>query len=377
MKRKIFLDNASTTPLRKEVYISLLKTLKRFGNPSSNHSLGVYNKYNIEYSRIKIAKILNISAEEIIFTSSGTEANNFILRNCVKNLNVQCIITSLLEHKSVLETVYDLYLQYDIIVKFVKFNSKGEIDLNNLRKLLKENTKITLVSLMYVNNEIGNILNIKKVSEICREFNTYLHSDTIQAIGHLNLNLKKLNIHFASASAHKFYGPYGIGFAYIRKKISIKSFITGGLQEKNRRAGTENIYGIIGMTEALKLASNNLKYEKNYIQNIKKYCIQKLHNNIPKLIFNGLSKNINKSIYTILSIAFPKKYLLSLNLDLKGVIISQASACISSEYSHVFKSLYQKTKRYIQDLTFLRISFGIFNKKKEIKKFLKLFLSFF
>ncbi|MGX7590558.1 cysteine desulfurase family protein [Candidatus Karelsulcia muelleri] len=377
MKRKIFLDNASTTPLRKEVYISLLKTLKRFGNPSSNHSLGVYNKYNIEYSRIKIAKILNISAEEIIFTSSGTEANNFILRNCVKNLNVQCIITSLLEHKSVLETVYELYLQYDIIVKFVKFNSKGEIDLNHLRKLLKENTKITLVSLMYVNNEIGNILNLKKVSEICREFNTYLHSDTIQAIGHLNLNLKKLNIHFASASAHKFYGPYGIGFAYIRKKISIKSFITGGLQEKNRRAGTENIYGIIGMTEALKLAYNNLKYEKNYIQNIKKYCIKKLHNNIPKLIFNGLSKNINKSIYTILSIAFPKKYLLSLNLDLKGVIISQASACISSEYSHVFKSLYQNTNRYIQDLTFLRISFGIFNKKKEIKNFLKLFLSFF
>ncbi|MGX7591125.1 cysteine desulfurase family protein [Candidatus Karelsulcia muelleri] len=377
MKRKIFLDNASTTPLRKEVYISLLKTLKRFGNPSSNHSLGVYNKYNIEYSRIKIANLLNISAEEIIFTSSGTEANNFILRNCVKNLNVQCIITSLLEHKSVLETVYDLYLQYDIIVKFVTFNSKGEIDLNHLRKLLKENTKITLVSLMYVNNEIGNILNIKKVSEICREFNTYLHSDTIQAIGHLNLNLKKLNIHFASASAHKFYGPYGIGFAYIRKNISIQSFITGGLQEKNRRAGTENIYGIIGMTEALKLAYNNLNYEKNYIQNIKKYCIKKLHNNIPKLIFNGLSKNLNKSIYTILSIAFPKKYLLSLNLDLKGVIISQSSACISSEYSHVFKSLYKKTKLYIQDLTFLRISFGIFNKKKEIKNFLKLLLSFF
>ncbi|WP_204097762.1 cysteine desulfurase family protein [Candidatus Karelsulcia muelleri] len=377
MNRKIFLDNASTTPLRKEVYISLLKTLKRFGNPSSNHSLGVYNKYNIEYSRIKIAKLLNISAEEIIFTSSGTEANNFILRNCVKHLKVQCIITSLLEHKSVLETVYDLYLQYDIIVKFVTFNSKGEIDLNHLRKLLKENTKITLVSLMYVNNEIGNILNLKKVSEICREFNTYLHSDTIQAIGHLNLNLNKLNLHFASASAHKFYGPYGIGFAYIKKKISIKSFLTGGLQEKNRRAGTENIYGIIGMTEALQLAYNNLNSEKNYIKNIKKYCIKKLQHNIPNLIFNGLSKNINKSIYTILSIAFPKKYLLSLNLDLKGVIISQSSACISSEYSHVFKSLYKNTKIYIQDLTFLRISFGIFNKKKEIKNFLKLFLSFF
>ncbi|MGX7590983.1 cysteine desulfurase family protein [Candidatus Karelsulcia muelleri] len=377
MKRKIFLDNASTTPLRKEVYNSLLKTLKIFGNPSSNHSLGVYNKYNIEYSRIKIAKILNISAEEIIFTSSGTEANNLILRNCVKNLKVQCIITSLLEHKSVLETVYDLYLQYDIIVKFVTFNSKGEIDLNHLRKLLKENTKITLVSLMYVNNEIGNILNIKKVSQICREFNTYFHSDTIQAIGHLNLNLNKLNIHFASASAHKFYGPYGIGFAYIKKNLSIKSFLTGGLQEKNIRAGTENIYGIIGMTEALKLAYKHLTNDKNYIKNIKTYCIKKLQNNIPNLIFNGLSKNINQSIYTILSIAFPKKYLLSLNLDLKGVIISQSSACISSEYSHVLKSLYQKTNISIQHLTFLRISFGFFNKKKEIKKFLNLLLSCF
>ncbi|MGX7590127.1 cysteine desulfurase family protein [Candidatus Karelsulcia muelleri] len=377
MKRKIFLDNASTTPLRKEVSNSLFKTLKIFGNPSSNHSLGVYNKYNIEYSRIKIAKILKISAEEIIFTSSGTEANNLILRNCVKNLKVQCIITSLLEHKSVLETVYDLYLQYDLMVKFVSFNSKGEIDLNHLRKLLKENPQITLVSLMYVNNEIGNILNLKQVSKICREFNTYFHSDTIQAIGHLNLNLKKLNIHFASASAHKFYGPYGIGFAYIKKNISIKSFLTGGLQEKNIRAGTENIYGIIGMTEALKLAYKHLTNEKNYIKNIKKYCIKKLHNNIPNLIFNGLSQNINKSIYTILSIAFPKKYLLGLNLDLKGVIISQSSACISSEYSHVLKSLYQKTNISIQHLTFLRISFGFFNKKKEIKQFLNLLLSCF
>ncbi|MGX7591557.1 cysteine desulfurase family protein [Candidatus Karelsulcia muelleri] len=377
MKRKIFLDNASTTPLRKQVYNSLLKTLKIFGNPSSNHSLGVYNKYNIEYSRMKIANLLKISAEEIIFTSSGTEANNLILRNCVKTLKVQCIITSLLEHKSVLETVYDLYLQYDIIVKFVTFNRKGEIDLNHLRKLLKENPKITLVSLMYVNNEIGNILNIKKVSNICREFNTYFHSDTIQAIGHLNLNLNKLNIHFASASAHKFYGPYGIGFAYIKKNLSIKSFLTGGLQEKNRRAGTENIYGIIGMTEALELAYKHLPTEKNYIKNLKTYCIKKLQNNIPNLIFNGLSKNINKSIYSILSIAFPKKYLLSLNLDLKGVIISQSSACIASEYSHVLKSLYQKTNRSIQHLTFLRISFGFFNKKKEIKKFLNLLLSCF
>ncbi|MGX7592266.1 cysteine desulfurase family protein [Candidatus Karelsulcia muelleri] len=369
--KKIFFDNASTTPLRSEVYNSFLNSLKEFGNPSSTHSLGLYNKYKIEYSRNKIAKILNISEDEIIFTSSGTEANNFILRNCVQNLNVKCIITSLLEHKSVLETIYDLYMQYDIMVEFVNFNPRGEIDLNNLKEKLKKNNTKTLVSLMYVNNEIGNILNIKKVSEICREFNSYLHSDTIQAIGHLKINLNKLNIHFASASAHKFYGPYGIGFAYVKKSIYIKSFMTGGYQEKSRRAGTENIYGIIGMTEALHLAYKNLSLEKKHINKLKKYCIKNLQKNIPQLRFNGLSKSINNSLYTILSIAFPKKKIINLKLDLKGIIVSQTSACISSEYSHVMKSLYKKTNVQIQNLTFLRISLGFFNKKIEVKKFLK------
>ncbi|MGX7593394.1 cysteine desulfurase family protein [Candidatus Karelsulcia muelleri] len=368
--KPIFFDNASTTPLRSEVYKTFLKSLKEFGNPSSNHRLGLYNKYQIEYSRNKVAKILNISADEIIFTSSGTEANNFILRNCVKNLNVKCIITSFLEHKSVLETIYDLYMQYDLMVSFVDFNLRGEIDINNLKEKLKQTkTQPTLVTLMYVNNEIGNILNIKKVSEICREFNSYFHSDTIQAIGHLKLNLN--NLHFASASAHKFYGPYGVGFAYVKKEIDIKSFLTGGYQEKSRRAGTENLYGIIGMTEALHLAYKNLDIETNHIKKLKTYCIKKLHKNIPKLRFNGLSQSINNSLYTILSIAFTKTNLLNLKLDLKGIIVSQTSACISSEYSHVMKSLYKKTNVQIQNLTFLRISFGFFNNKIEVKKLLK------
>ncbi|WDE42176.1 aminotransferase class V-fold PLP-dependent enzyme [Candidatus Karelsulcia muelleri] len=371
MNKKIYLDNASNTPLLKELSENHIKYLNKIGNPSSNHSLGLIKKFKIEKARTKIARIFKIKQDEIIFTSSGTEANNLILRSSIKYLNIKCIITSFLEHKSVLETVYDLYKYYNIVVKFVKNNDKGEINLSDLKKKLKEDEMPTLVSLMYVNNEIGNILNIKKVGKLCKKYkNKYFHSDTIQAIGWLKINIHKLNLHFASCSAHKFYGPTGIGFAFVNKNLNIKSFLTGGRQEQNIRAGTENFSGIMGFTKALEFLKKDFIKHKTYLKKLKKYCIKELKRNIPDIKYVGMSESLKSSIYTIISIAIPKKELLTFKLDMKGIILSQSSACMSTEYSHVIKSL--RIKNLIRKKTILRISLGIYNKKKEIIKFIKI-----
>lgn len=367
--KKVYFDNAATTPMRKQVINYMISSLKEsLGNPSSIHSLGIKTRSILEYSRINIANILNADPSEIIFTSSGTEANNLILRSCINDLNIKYIITSKIEHKSILETLNDLYIKYGVVIDFVKLNNNGIIDLNDLEKKLKKNNN-SLVSLMYVNNEIGNILDIYSVCNICKKYKAYFHSDTIQAIGHYNLDIKKLNLDFACGSAHKFNGPMGIGFAFIRKGLNIKAIITGGSQESETRAGTENIYGILGMSKAISIANINLKKEKKYIENIKKYCIKQLKKSIPGIIFNGLSDSMIKSIYTILNIAIPKKdNMISLNLDLKGVIVSQGSACNSYNVSHVIKILFKKIK--INKFSFIRISFGFLNKKKDIDIFI-------
>ncbi|MGX7592676.1 cysteine desulfurase family protein [Candidatus Karelsulcia muelleri] len=370
MKNSIYLDNASTTPLLKEIYYNQIKYVNPIGNPSSNHSLGLQNRFKIEQARSKIASLLSIKPDELIFTSSGTEANNLILRSCIQYLHIKCIITSFLEHKSVLETVYDLYKSYNIRVQFVTNNDKGEINISDLKKKLKENERPTLVSLMYVNNEIGNILNMKQVGKLCQKYTSYFHSDTIQAIGYLKINLHKLNVHFASGSAHKFYGPTGIGFAFINNKIKIKSFITGGRQEQNIRAGTENLYGILGLTKALEVFHTDWSQKKLYLTNLKKFCLKELNRNIPEIQYVGMSESLTSSLYTIISIAIPKQDLLTFKLDLKGIILSQSSACMSTEYSHVIKAL--RLKHIYIKKTILRISLGIYNNKHEIRQFINL-----
>src|SRR5436190_1364960 len=297
--KKVYFDNAATTPMRKQVINYMIDSLKEsLGNPSSIHSLGIKTRSILEYSRINIANILNADPSEIIFTSSGTEANNLILRSCINDLNIKYLITSKIEHKSILETLNDLYIKYGVVI-----------------------------------------------------------------------DIKKLKIDFACGSAHKFNGPMGIGFAFIRKGLNIKAIITGGSQERKTRAGTENIYGILGMSKAIEIANINLKKEKKYIENIKKYCIKQLKKSIPGIIFNGLSYSIIKSIYTILNIAIPKKdNMISFNLDLKGVIVSQGSACNSYKVSHVMKILFNNKKT--NKFSFIRISFGCFNKKKDIDIFI-------
>ncbi|WP_185862032.1 cysteine desulfurase family protein [Blattabacterium cuenoti] len=370
---RAYLDNAATTPVRNEVIKVMINTLKySFGNPSSvQHSYGREARSIIEESRIRVAKNIKASPDEIIFTSGGTEANNLVLKSSISDLGVRHILTSKLEHPSVLQTVLYLSYKYKVCVNFIKIQEKGMLNLNHMEEILKKNdAKKTLVSLMYANNEIGNLLEIEKVIFLCKKYNTYFHSDTIQFIGNFPINMEKLSLDFATASAHKFYGPKGIGFVFIRNNIlkKIKPFLIGGLQEYGIRSGTENTHGIAGLSEAFQLCCCNFLRHIKKIQNLKLYCISELKKIIPNIIFNGLSSDIDKSIPSILNFLYPTKkdHLLYFHLDLMGVSVSKGSSCHSDvkKESHVIKSI---TNRYLLNKMMpIRISFGIFNEKKDI-----------
>lgn len=364
---KIYFDNAANTFLRYEVLEEMNNIIKNnVGNPSANHQFGRKMRFLIEKSRILIANYLNVLPSEIIFTSGGTEANNFILRSCIKYLKIKKIISSKLEHNSVLKTLIDLFNYGIINLEFIKLKKNGIIDLEDLDKKLSKSDDKTLVSLMYANNEIGNILDIENTAKICKKYKSYFHSDCIQGIGYYNLNINKIPIDFISASAHKFYGPPGIGFVFIKKNSGLKSILTGGNQEYGIRAGTENIYGIIGLAKSLELSYNNMDKQKKHIKNIKFYCINNLIKNFKNIKFNGLSGNIKDSIYTILNVSFPiKDELLAFKLDLEGIAVSQGSACIGiRKYSHVIENIF--SKKELDKTSNIRISFGIFNSIKEI-----------
>ncbi|WP_185861160.1 cysteine desulfurase family protein [Blattabacterium cuenoti] len=377
--KRAYLDNAASTPIRNEVLKVMIDTFKySLGNPSSvQHSYGREARSILEESRISIAKRIKASPSEIIFTSGGTEANNLILKSSILDLGIKHILTSKIEHLSVLQTVLDLSIRYKISVNFVSINDKGTLDFNNMEEILKKNMhKKTLVSLMYANNEIGNLLDIDKAIFLCKKYNAYFHSDTIQIIGNYPIEMDKFSFDFATASAHKFYGPKGIGFAFIRKNIlkKIKPFISGGIQEYGIRSGTENIHGIAGLSEALRLS---YCHSSNYIKklkNLKFYCISELKKIIPDIVFNGLSYHLDKSIPSILNFLYPTKkdHLLYFHLDLMGVSVSKGSSCNSSikKVSHVIQSItYDK---YLLNQTMpIRVSFGIFNEKQDIDLLIK------
>ncbi|WP_341657461.1 cysteine desulfurase family protein [Blattabacterium cuenoti] len=377
--KRAYLDNAASTPIRNEVLKVIMNTLKySLGNPSSvQHSYGREARSILEESRICIAKNIKASPSEIIFTSGGTEANNLVLRSSVLDLGIQHILTSQLEHISVLQTILDLSIRYKISVDFISINKKGILDFNNLEKFLKKNIyKKTLVSLMYANNEIGNLLEVDQVIFLCKKYNAYFHSDTIQGIGNLPINMEEFSCDFATASAHKFYGPKGIGFAFIRHHIlkQMKPFMTGGVQEYGIRSGTENIHGIAGLSEALRLFYCNFTSHIKKIQDLKFYCISELKKIIPNIIFNGLSSHPEKSIPSILNFLYPIKpdHLFYFHLDLMGVAVSKGSSCNgkNQKRSHVIQSI---TDEYLLKQTMpIRISFGIFNEKKDIDLLVKI-----
>ena len=365
----VYFDNAATTKIRDEVIDNMSFVLKDcFGNPSSTHSYGRSAKSYIETSRKSIAKILNCDPGEIIFNSGGTESDNSILKCAVKDLDVKHIISSKIEHHAITHTLEDLKIQ-GVNVNYVKLSENGNVDIDNLEYLLSYNDEPKLVTLMYINNEIGNILDVKYVSDLCQKYNSFFHTDAVQAVGHYKIDLKSINIDFLSSAAHKFHGPKGVGFTYINKSTKIKSFICGGPQERGLRAGTESVHNIVGMTKALEIADKNMEQEAKHVLSIKEYMIDNLKKLFPDIHFNGESGDIKNSTYTILNVCLPisndKAAMLDFNLDLKGIACSRGSACQSgsSEGSHVLDEIQSEDQKKFPSV---RFSFSHNNKIEEV-----------
>ncbi|MDO1500837.1 cysteine desulfurase family protein [Winogradskyella maritima] len=367
--KQVYLDNAATTALRPEVVEKMTEVLTNtYGNASSTHTIGRGAKALIEQCRKNIAGYLNVSASEIIFTSGGTEADNLALRSAVRDLGVKHIITSRIEHHAVLHTIDQLKAEYDIAVSYVEVKQDGHIDYSHLETLLKSSEK-TLVSLMHINNEIGNILDIKRVADLCKKNNALFHSDTVQSIGHYHLDLSDVKIDFLAASAHKFHGPKGVGFCFVRKESGLKALIFGGEQERGVRAGTESVHNIVGMDEALKMAYTNLENEQKLLKQLKQYFIDQLEAKLPGCHFNGASNDLEASTYTLINVCLPlpaeKAAMLPFQLDLKGICASKGSACQSgsSLASHVLSQIQSEN---LQKRPSVRFSMSVFNTKDDV-----------
>ncbi|WP_299062307.1 cysteine desulfurase family protein [uncultured Polaribacter sp.] len=365
--KTIYLDNAATTQIDDEV-IEIMHTSmqENYGNPSSIHQFGRKAKSAVETARKNIAKHFNVTATEIIFTAGGTEADNLILHNAVLNLEVKRIITTKIEHHAVLHTCNHLKKTHHIIVDYVDVDKFGSIDIHHLETLLKTSKEKTLVSLMMINNEIGNLLDVDAISKICKNYNALFHSDTVQAIGHYPVDLQNTPIDFIVASAHKFHGPKGVGFAFFKKGFGILPMFHGGNQEKGARSSTENVHAILGMEKALEIAISNLEEDKNHIEDLKKYFISELKKISEEIQCNGLSSNLEKSSYTILNVRLPfTNDMLLFSLDLAGIAVSGGSACQSgsNKGSHVLSEFLNDKDA---DKTSIRFSFSKYTTKHEI-----------
>lgn len=363
---KVYLDNAATTQIDPEVIEVMLPIIKEgFGNPSSIHSFGRESRSLVEKARKNVARHLNCNPGEIFFTSGGTEADNMAIRCGMMDLGINHAITSKIEHHAVGHTLEDLSSKGLIKLSYVNLDEKGNIDFNHLEELLKTNQR-SFVSLMHANNEIGNLIPIKTVAEICEKYNAIFHSDTVQTMAHYSFDLKAINIHFITGAAHKFHGPKGNGFLYINENIKVKPLIFGGGQERNMRAGTENVYGIVGLSKAMDVSYSDLENHRTHIESLKLRMISGLKDAIPGVEFNGESANIENSLYTVLNVLFPPTdigEMLFYNLDIMGVASSGGSACSSGSNlgSHVLRNIGSDMSR-----PSLRFSFSRFNTIEEI-----------
>lgn len=367
---KVYLDNAATTQVREEVISKMQEALTEFyGNPSSTHSFGRSAKTAVEKARKTIAKTLNAQPSEIIFTSGGTEADNMILHCAVRDLGVKTIITSKIEHHAVLHTAEELEKEYGISLQFVDLDVHGNPKLDHLETLLTQDDSKKLVSLMHVNNEIGNIADIEAIGNLCKEHGALFHSDTVQSIGHYAWDVQTVPIDFMTAAAHKFHGPKGIGFAFIRKNSGLKPFIFGGAQERGFRAGTEPFHNIVGLEEAFIKAYEHLEEETQFVKGLKQHFVEKIKEEIPGVTFNGLSGDLEKSTYTLVNVRLPfdkqKKLMLLFHLDMKGIACSEGSACQSGSSlgSHVLTEILPQEEL---EKPSLRFSFSKYNTKEEL-----------
>ena len=380
MERKVYFDNAATTPMRKEVIDSMHKVLlETFGNPSSTHSFGRSAKTQIETARKSIAKHFNVDPQEIIFTSGGTESDNMLLRCAVQDLDVQTVITSKIEHHAILHAVDFLAENKLANVLYVKTDAEGLIDFEDLENLLKVDNTKKLVSLMHINNEIGSILDLDRVSKLCQENDALFHTDAVQGVGHYAIDLEQLKIDFLSAAAHKFHGPKGVGFSFVRKNSGLNAFILGGSQERGLRAGTESVHNIVGMAKALEIAYDRIVEEQKYLKNLKTYAIEQFTKSFPEVHFNGCCSDLDRSTCTLvnvsLSVPEDKAILLNFHLDLKGIACSKGSACQSgsTKGSHVIEEVVPLSHK---NNPAIRFSFSIFNTKEEIDYLIQTLESF-
>lgn len=360
----IYFDSAATTSLDPLVVDEMMKYMTSdFGNPSSTHAFGRKTRAAIDLARKRVASHINAEPGEIIFTSGGTEADNMAILCSVHDLGIKHAITSAIEHHAVLYPLQELAAKGEIKLSIVNVDEKGHVDLDHLRKLLSENER-SFVSLMHANNELGNLLPIKEVGEICREYDAVFHSDTVQTIAHYKLDVKELYVHFITCAGHKFHGPKGCGFLYVNSSIKVNPVIRGGAQERNMRAGTENVYGIMGLAKALDIAYEHLDEHAAYIQDLKDYMANKLQEVFPTVDFNGDARG--NSLYTVLNVCLPetdKKEVLLFNLDIEGIAVSGGSACSSGSNvgSHVLTAIGSNPNR-----PSVRFSFSKFNTKKEV-----------
>lgn len=370
---RIYFDNAATTALDPEVFEAMMPFFtEKFGNPSSIYSYGRESKMAIEQARKTVARILNAHPGEIFFTSGGTESTNTAINAAVQELGCSQIITSPLEHHATLHTIEHLAHSGQAKMSVVRLTEKGHIDLKHLEELLAGYTGRTLVSLMHANNEIGNLLKVKAVGDLCEKYNALFYCDTVQTVGHYPIDVKSFKVHFLNAAAHKFHGPKGIGILYINENIRIKPMIKGGAQERNQRAGTENIYGIVGFAKALEIATTRYETDSEYIKGLKFYMAEKLKEHFPEVTFNGDPEG--SSLYTVLSASFPineRSEMLLFNLDMAGVCVSGGSACSSgaNSVSHVIKALYNGTA---ETLVPIRFSFSRHNTRAEVDQVVEL-----
>jgi cysteine desulfurase len=364
---RIYFDNAATTALDPEVLDSMMPFLtEKFGNPSSIYSYGRETKMAIEQARKSVARILHANPGEIFFTSGGTESTNTAITAAIRDLGCRHMITSQIEHHATLHTVEQIAHLGSATLTYVNLTDKGHIDLPHLEELLASNKERTLVTLMHANNEIGNLLNIKAVSELCKKYDAIFHSDTVQTVGHYPFNLKELHVHFLNGAGHKFHGPKGVGILYVNENISIKPYLQGGAQERNMRAGTENLYGIVGFAKALEMATDRYEQDSAHIKGLKLYMAEQLTEHFKGITFNG--DTFGESLYTVLNVSFPmteKSDMLLFNLDMAGICVSGGSACTSgaNSVSHVIKALYNTQAA---DMVPIRFSFCRHNTREEV-----------
>lgn len=367
---RIYFDNAATTSLDPQVLEAMMPFFtEKFGNPSSIYSYGREARLAVETARKSVAKILNAHPAEIFFTSGGTESSNTAIIAAVRDLGCKAIISSSIEHHATLHCIEELHKRGEASLSYVNLLSNGHIDINDLENLLSKSKEKVLVTLMHANNEIGNMLDLHAVGNLCKKYSAIFHSDTVQTVGHFPIDLRNTPVHFITGAGHKFHGPKGVGILYINENVKIRPFIHGGGQERNMRAGTENLYGIVGFAKALEIATENFEKDSAYIQSLKDYMREQLNLHLPELRFNG--DYSGKSLYTVLSVSFPKterSEMLLFNLDINNICASGGSACTSGaeQGSHVIRAINNNP-----NLITVRFSLSKHNKREEVDRLIE------